>query len=350
MTSTWFSKLIAPLAVVLVGAGCTISLGGAADGGVWRSTDHGQSWASASFVRAEKQRTISLNDTTIRMLSPVGTEAPRVIAATRGSGIWQSIDGGDHWTSMGLAGVDVLGFAVAPDASDTVYAAVGSSIQKTVDGGKTWTSVYTESQANHAVQTVSVNPLQTTDVWAFTTGGKALQSSDGGATWSLRTDQLTGGARGAWFDRDGSGRVYVFLRTGGIMVTDQRGATWTSLNTGLAAYQNATTIYDFAISAADGGPWYIATAHGLLRSLDRGVTWTTVQTLSSPDTVQVTSVAINPNIPSDIVVVTGQKIQRSQDAGQTWSVSTAPTKRTPVYLRYDPTNPDRLWFGTFKKS
>lgn len=349
MTRSWYKLGLSIGALVFFGAGCTVNLGSSPDGGVFVSTDHGTTWKQHSFVSSQKNSTVTLNDVTIRGLAPLPSDGQTIYLATRGSGVWKTVDSGNHWTATGLSTGDVTSIALDPQVPTMLYAAVGSTVKRTVDAGKTWTTIYTESQADQQVMTVALNPQAVNTIWAFTSGGKAVVSTDGGQTWAMKNDTLADGARAAWFDTDGSGRMYVFLRTQGIVVATADGSSWTNITAGLKSYTDATTIYDVSIGDPAIAPWYIATGYGLLRSTDRGVTWTPVTTLTENSTTQMTSLAVNMANPSELFVATGQKLQHTTNGGLTWSITSLPTKRSIVQLRFQPQQPDRLWFGTFKK-
>jgi len=122
---------------------------GAATGGVWKSTNGGQTW-QAVF---DDQRVLGIGAVAVDQSNPdviwVGTGEgnPRNSAGV-GGGVYKSIDGGESWTLLGLEkserihrillhptdpGIAYVG-AMGPEWSDGQE----RGVFKTVDGGRSW--------------------------------------------------------------------------------------------------------------------------------------------------------------------------------------------------------------------
>lgn len=132
----------------LASAGGAILYAGTASGGVWKTTDDGESWFPCWRDDAPPA---------IGALAVAPTRAERIYAATgeirpaglnmRGSGVWTSDDSGATWSNVfGAAPVasnpaHVRGFdavAVDPNAAAHCWAVGGDGAFRTVDGGRTW--------------------------------------------------------------------------------------------------------------------------------------------------------------------------------------------------------------------
>ena len=114
--------------------GC--SAGCAAPAGVYKSTNGGISWTSASAGLVDDLQVVAL---------AIDPGNPRVLyAATRFNGLFKTTDGGDHWVSINPAPTGtmlaIVHFALAldPASPGTVYAGTFDGVLKTLDGGKTW--------------------------------------------------------------------------------------------------------------------------------------------------------------------------------------------------------------------
>jgi photosystem II stability/assembly factor-like uncharacterized protein len=121
----------------------------AASGGLWKTTDGGDSWAPLF----DAQTTLCLGDVTVSQSNPdvvwVGTgEASPRNSVSWGDGVYKSTDGGKTWQNMGLKESHHIGrIVIHPKNPDVVWvAALGHlwgpnrerGIYKTTDGGKTW--------------------------------------------------------------------------------------------------------------------------------------------------------------------------------------------------------------------
>lgn len=350
MTWPWRNSstaIIALISLALFGQGCSISLGSSAglDGGVFRSDDHGQSWQQKNFVSQSKQGAVTLNDVSGRALVFDPRNSDHLYLATRENGIWVTTNGGDQWQATSIRSGDYECLDLDPLNANIVYTAAGSLVLKSTTGGQSWTTVYTETQPGQTVTCVAVDPSNGQLIWATTSGGKILLSQDYGQTWTLQTTLAAFLPRRIFIDPAGSGTMTIFTRGNGIWVGRSRGSQWVDLSKPLQAYSGAADIRSVDIEPSG---WYLATAYGVLHSVDQGQSWTPMKTLVTPGSVPIQNVAVNPRQSQEIFLTTNQKVHHTTDGGQTWSVSTLPTARLPVLLTFDPTKTDRLFVSTFK--
>jgi hypothetical protein len=140
---------------------------GSANGGVWKTTDGGSSWAplmdhltdgSGNPVPAPIGALgLGVDRTTPgspKVVLYAGTGVADTAFDSRpGVGIFKSTDGGQTWTLAGnsgtvLAGARISKIVVSPNSPNIVYAAVasggqGPGVYKSTDGGATWVNVMT---------------------------------------------------------------------------------------------------------------------------------------------------------------------------------------------------------------
>lgn len=332
-------------ALLLMGQSCTISLGGTgADGGIWRSADHGQTWQTRNFVRQQKKSSITLAEVTVRALVLEPGQPQHLFLGTLANGVWRSLDDGAHWQPTSLRSGDYQCLDFDPSNHDIMYTASGSFVMKSLDAAATWSVIYTESQPGQGVNCVVVNPTDGRFIWAFTSGGKIIGSDDYGQSWTLRGAVPPLEPRRIWVDPK-TEDIWIFSRNNGIFLGQAHGTSWQNVRGNLGTWPGALDIRSVAIHPSG---WYLGTAYGLLRSVDHGQTWTVLHTLVTPGSVAIQDIAINPQTSQDMFIVVGQKLHHTIDGGASWSVSTLPTSRIPVLLTFQPDHPDVLYFGTFK--
>src|SRR3954454_10993563 len=118
---------------------------GTPGGGVWKSTNAGQTWAPI-FDRTGMASIGAL---------AIAPSNPQILYAgsgeeTRGDGVYKSSDGGRSWTNIGLADTHYIGSIVinATNPDVVVVGAIGDrtpgqarGVFRTIDGGRTWTRV-----------------------------------------------------------------------------------------------------------------------------------------------------------------------------------------------------------------
>ena len=186
---------------------------GSASGGLWKSSNAGQSWNSIW----DDQPNASIGAVKVDPSNPdviwVGTgEGNPRNSQSIGDGLFRSLDGGRTWQRMGLEKTKgIHRIVVDPRNSNNVYvAAIGLAygdtedrgVYRTQDGGKTWKKVlYTNNRSGAA--DLILDPQNPNKLfaamweyrrwpWVFKSGGPGsglYVTHDGGDTWVKRTDK-----------------------------------------------------------------------------------------------------------------------------------------------------------------
>jgi photosystem II stability/assembly factor-like uncharacterized protein len=182
---------------------------GAVNGGVWKTTDYGRTWAplfDAAPTQSVGAIAVAPSDPTIiYVASGEGLQRPDLSV---GNGIYRSANAGASWTHLGLDDAQQIpDLAVDPRDPNRLYAAVlghpfGPSSQRAIfrsaDGGKNWTRVlYVDDDTGGscvkidphdpqvlyaALWNVRAGPWEDNNVYNGTAGG-LYKSSDGGDHW-----------------------------------------------------------------------------------------------------------------------------------------------------------------------
>lgn len=106
--------------------------------------------------------------------------------------VWKTTDRGNSWTSASqiLSSTQKLrSLAIAPSNTNVLYAADQTNMWKTMDGGATnWTSVGLPSLSGNAITYIAVKNNDPNTLWftlgGFTNGAKVFESTNGGASWT----------------------------------------------------------------------------------------------------------------------------------------------------------------------
>jgi photosystem II stability/assembly factor-like uncharacterized protein len=181
---------------------------GATGGGVWKTTDGGNSWENISdgfFGGSIGAVAVSTWDNNVIYVG--GGEVTVRGNVSYGYGIWKSVDAGKTWKNIGLNNsMHIPRIQIHPKNPDVVYAAVMGDLFKSseergvyrsIDGGQTWKKVLFANADAGAVDLV-MDPNNPRILYASTwrirrtpysleSGGEGSalrKSTDGGDNWT----------------------------------------------------------------------------------------------------------------------------------------------------------------------
>lgn len=213
----------------------------APNGGIWKSTDNGNTWApKLDFIAG-------IGVTDMRSASSDANNPGTIYVSTgdydadhiKSIGVLKSTDFGETFQSTGLT------FSLADREStsnlividdNTVVVGTNQYIKKTTDGGATWTNVYT-----HPYNDAQIGKFHKhgTNIMCADSWGGLMFSSDNGTTWSAIKPEGASYERHSVTADAATGIFYVQAKSGQIS-TYNPNATTPSLNT----LGNATTNYN----------------------------------------------------------------------------------------------------------
>jgi photosystem II stability/assembly factor-like uncharacterized protein len=151
-----------------------------ASGGVWKSTDGGQSW-NTTFDQMSHLgvSSIAIHPDSSNVVF-VGT-GDRDAYDTKATGIYKSTDGGNTWNPSGLntTGWNSINKIVFnPQNTTVMFAATNYGIYRSTNRGQNWTIVYNQSR----VTDLLYHPTDTTIMYGC--GDFFVRSTNGGTTFS----------------------------------------------------------------------------------------------------------------------------------------------------------------------
>ena len=317
---------------------------GAVAGGVWKSTNAGNTWQPMF----DEQKIASIGAIAVadsdHNIIYVGTgEACPRGDITYGNGVYKSLDAGKTWQHIGLTDTRQIGaIIVDPHNPDIVFvAALGHAfgpsdergIFRTGDGGKTWRRVLFRDRDTGGIDVVfdprNSNTLFASlwqmrrQAWGFSSGGPGsglYRSVDGGITWKqIEGHGLPGGPVGrigVSVSGADSRRVYASIeaKEGGIFRSDDGGGSWTRINDDHRFRQRAWYYsHIFADPVALDTVYVLNT--GAFRSTNGGKDF---QLLPAPHGDH-HALWIDPRDPRHLINGNDGGASISVDGGQTWT-------------------------------
>ena len=302
------------------------------------------------------------------------TDPDLYYAAGADGGIWKTTNGGQSWIpltdQMPTSAMGAL--AIDPNDDNVVYAGTGEAnyanhsryglgVFRTTDGGQTWTHLAASDFAGRCFSKLVVNPLSTDNLYAAITpaGGfparaaarghsqadgpvGVFKSTDAGVTWTQLTNGLPAiDATDLAIDPVNPSVLYAAIGDifgdpeNGVYKTTDGGASWTKLGGGLPTHSfgrvsvavspsDPDVVYAIIVAKADeSGDG--AVTHNVFRSDDAGTTWTPLNSGNFQATYgwYLSVVSVAPTDPM-IAFVGGLSLLRANNGGQSFSSVTPP--------------------------
>lgn len=350
--------------IALIGAACTRRGGEGSSplpsGGMYRSDDGGYAFEQkANFVSGGGITNVTPQEV---LIDPFN--ASTLYMAAAGFGLLRTSNAGETWEQIKEPAATVTSVTVHPHNPNILYiagtsegATDRSKVWKTYDRGETWQELYAEAfgtakidrgifqqrrRVAPAVMTVVIDPTRPEVIYAGSSSGALIVSTDGGGTWSTRRS-FTQGVSGLKLSPNAPGRLFVRLADGSLARSDDGGTT-ASLLTIRDTGARAGAVLAVYLPPASGteDTVLVGTDAGLFRTRDRGETWERVPLpVSAQQHVPVTTVTES----SDGTLWAGSNVNlyASADGGTTWRVQQFPFANRVRFLLADPKDPQRLY-------
>jgi len=315
-----------------------------------------------------------------------GTTNQTVYLGAAQGGLWRSTDNGANWTpltddqpslAMGAIAIDptnpniiYAGTGEGNRLDDTYY---GAGLLKSIDGGQSWTQITGPVSTidpklpaflNAAFTQLTIDPMAPSTIYACTTVGSTSgpsggsgdvslgqvgvwKSTDGGVTWKNLDPGATGGTYSGYdllIDPLNHNRIFAAVRGQGIFRSTSGGenGAWERLAGGLPdATVNPSNPPFLRLNLAAGPPLAPSTNTtlyavfaapndnllGIWRSTDNGTTWTKLTNPQTPGQANYNlALAVDPVDANIIYYGTSANsinmagtLWRSKDGGNTWT-------------------------------
>lgn len=189
-------------------------------------------------------------------------------AARTTVGTWEPL-GPDYWnqTAGWNPGVGrVTSIAVEPaNPNHMIVGADTGGVWRSIDGGANWT-VLTDNLSTLTVSSLAMHPGNASTYFWGSTGGTIFKSTDSGTTWSFYSDTGYGTVNKILIDPINTNKMYASVEGGGIYKSIDAGLNWTIIS------NSATNGYDIEFKPGDSNTIY-ASGNEFFISTDGGDTF-----------------------------------------------------------------------------
>jgi photosystem II stability/assembly factor-like uncharacterized protein len=339
-----------------------------ATGGLWKTEDAGNTWASLF----DKEATLSIGNMAIansdNNILYVGTgEANIFRASLPGVGMYKSVNAGKSFQHIGLENTGTIARVVVhPKNANIVYAAATGNewtynkdrgVYRSMDGGKTWKKIFPDSYRDESDKSGCIDLV--------------MDPSDPNTLYASMWNRI----RRRWSDPVPEDGDHIYKTTDG-------GNTWKIINKGLpetkmtgriglaVSYSNPNVLYAFVDDhnkKRDPNPGEkdsyqrnvqkVVIGGAIYRSSDKGETWQKMAEIhdffkpfSGTYGWVFSQIRVDPKDENEVYVM-GVSMGKSTDGGKTWKQFQPSDKASePIHgdnhaMWFDKENPDRIILG-----
>lgn len=248
--------------------------------GVYKSIDGGGNWTPVNNGIGETVATSFVD--ALAVVPSTSGNGTNLFAGMGGGGIWRSTDEGASWFQVYDIGVWYLGGTGSTVLAGAAQVGYNSGVYRSTSDGQTWTRCnggFTSAADSNVRCFASLKVGNTTYTYTGTDGG-AFISTNGGASWTRISNGLPPSRVESIIATPGTGGAGVTIFAGvylyGVYRSTDNGTSWTEANNGLF-HQGQTPYVDaFVASLVPGRTTsnVFASYHGnVFVSTDNGATW-----------------------------------------------------------------------------
>jgi len=195
----------------------------------------------------------------------------RAWCGTHDGGVFRSSDGGESWQSVGLSGRLIMTIAASPAERDLVWVGTEpSAVWRSRDGGTTWEETsrletlpsspqwsFPPRPDTHHVRWIGCHPLDPERLWVAIEAGALVSTIDGGRSWRDRVPHGPWDTHELAIHHNAPNTLRVSAGDG-YFESEDGGATWRSPSAGLEVFYmrsvaiNPAQPDDVVVSGASG--------------------------------------------------------------------------------------------------
>ncbi len=289
---------------------------GTPDGHIFGSSNRGERWE----LRARVSNRV---DGVVQRIVADGGKRDRLLAAVwfqdvrQGGALFESVDGGWHWSSAGLVGEAVRALEHSESDPRVWVAGTRSGVFRSGDDARSWQRITRADDPElQNIDSLAIDPTNPEIIYVGTYH-LPWKTLDGGKTWSSIASGMIDDSDVMSLHIDAKNPRRIFSSAcSGIYRSDDAGLSWTKLQ-GIpyASRRTQQIIQD----TKNPGTLYAATTQGLWRTSDYGENW---KRITPQETIANALIVLADEKGARILVgMEAQGVMRSDDEASSFSDS-----------------------------
>lgn len=249
-------------------------------------------------------------------------------------GIYKSSDGAKTWKKVATTSSTVNAIVCDPRDPAIAWAATDYALWKTSDAGETWVPAG-DLLRSGLIADVAIDPADSRRVLVSYGREPLRETRDGGATWTQ--SELGDDVFVARIAVTANGSLYAATSTGVYQRAAAPAGAWTRASRGL----NGTIVECLGVDEKSSTILAGTSFDHVHRSTDGGASWQRIVLPTDSDSVY--ELAIDPVDSRNVFARSNAGVLRSIDRGATWSIS-FPSPAAAKGLHMSPADPKTLYF------
>jgi len=281
---------------------------------------------------------------------------PSILYAGTQSGVFKSINGGRTWSAInnGLNNVNATALVIDPSAPSTLYVAISGSqsggVYKTTDGGGIWSLrdhglILGTNVRSLAIDPVTPNTLYAGVSFCCVVGPHIFKTTDGADNWvAVGNPPPAPPLVPASFAIDPLNHTTIYAADsvipGGFYKSTDAGLTWQALPVNQQGSSGGRFI---AVSPLTPGLMFASSDDKVFKSVDGGNNWSVVLSIGGKTIFDPVNSSIVYLVSTKPFALAQRGVFKSNDSGQTWvAMNKGLNEPTAAALVIDPLRPSTL--------
>ena len=292
-----------------------------AKGAIWKSIDAGRTFEPKSQMTSDSKLNLSKN--VIQLVNGANND---IVAITGKGGVFRTTDWGNSWNVLLSSEMSTTTIGINPNKTEEIY--VGSieskraRLYKTANLGKNdgWREIYTEPKSGTAFVSIKIDPKNDNIVYALLSSGVLLKSYNKGLDWVLASN-LKNIVIGLDIDSNNPD-IIIIIATTKVYISKDGGFSFEESSPKLKSQAvTGSQINSFAINPNNSQEIYLGSTGELIRSQDQGKTWENLRILTPNLSLPINNINVSSSDSNVLYYNVGTVLYASSNRGETWNTS-----------------------------